>query len=120
MMVYDLDEISERMRIYSATVLAVLLFSSLIAFLISAKLGSVIAAPVSQLVRATTSVSETSDYSIRAQKFSGDEFGVLVDRFNEMLAGIQTRDQPLANCAARSRGSPPRRRKSARAFSFHG
>ena len=95
MMVYDLDEIPERMRIYSGTVLAVLLFSSLIAFLISAKLGSVIAAPVSQLVGATTSVSETNDYSIRAQKFSGDEFGVLVDRFNEMLAGIQTRDKHL-------------------------
>jgi len=95
MLVYDLDEIPERMRLYSATVLVVLLFSSLVAFLISAKLGSVIAAPVSQLVRATTSVSETNDYSIRAQKFSGDEFGVLVDRFNEMLAGIQTRDKHL-------------------------
>src|SRR5665213_3014647 len=92
---YDLDEIPERMRLYSATVLAVLLFSSLVAFLISAKLGGVIAAPVSQLVRATTAVSETNDYSIRAQKFSGDEFGVLVDRFNEMLAGIQTRDKHL-------------------------
>src|SRR5665213_3316473 len=94
-LVYDLDEIPERMRLYSATVLAVLLFSSLVAFLISAKLGGVIAAPVSQLVRATTAVSETNDYSIRAQKFSGDEFGVLVDRFNEMLAGIQTRDKHL-------------------------
>lgn len=95
MMVYDLDEIPARIKLYSATVLAVLLFSSLIAFLISAKLGSVIAAPVSQLVRASTSVAETNDYSIRAQKFSGDEFGLLVDRFNEMLAGIQTRDKHL-------------------------
>ena len=46
-------------------------------------------------MRATTSVSETNDYSIRAQKFSGDELGVLVDRFNEMLAGIQSRDNDL-------------------------
>jgi len=31
----------------------------------------------------------------RAQKVSGDELGVLVDRFNEMLTGIQSRDNSL-------------------------
>ena len=56
-----------------------------------------IATPISQLVRATTSVAETGDYGIRAEKLSGDELGVLVDRFNEMLAGIQSRDNDLKN-----------------------
>ena len=93
--VYDLDEIAARTRLYSGTVLIVLLFSSLIAFLISERLGSIIASPISQLARTTTSVSETSDYSIRAQKLSGDELGVLVDRFNEMLASIQSRENHL-------------------------
>jgi PAS domain S-box-containing protein len=92
MMLYDLDEIGERKRLFGATVLGVLLFSSLIAFLLSSMLRAVIANPISQLVRATTSVSETSDYSIRAPKLAGDELGVLVDRFNEMLAGIESRD----------------------------
>ena len=94
-MLYDLDEVYERMQSYGATILGVLLFSSLIAFLLSSKLRAVISNPVSQLVRATTSVSETTDYSIRAEKVSGDELGVLVDRFNEMLAGIQSRDNDL-------------------------
>jgi PAS domain S-box-containing protein len=67
----------------------VLLLSGVIAFLFSAKLRAVIATPISQLVRAATAVSETKDYSIRAQKLSGDETGVLVDKFNEMLAGMQ-------------------------------
>ena len=124
MMVYDLEEIAERMRIYSATVLAVLLFSSLIAFLISAKLDGLIATPVSRLVRATTSVSETSDYSIRAQKFSGDEFGTyLVDRFNGNAMGWHSESgrRHLRNGAARSQRSLlRRRRKGARAFSIHG
>ena len=44
---------------------------------------------------ATTAVSETNDYSIRAQKVSGDELGVLVDRFNGMLNSIQARDENL-------------------------
>jgi signal transduction histidine kinase len=92
---YDLGEIAERMRIYGATVLGVLLVSSLIAFLLSSKLRAVIATPIAHLVRATTSVSETGDYSTRAEKLTGDELGVLVDRFNEMLAGIEWREANL-------------------------
>jgi methyl-accepting chemotaxis protein len=95
LMLYDLDEIFERMKLYGSTVLGVLLVSSLIAFLLSSSLRAAIATPISHLVRATTSVAQTSDYSVRAQKVSGDELGVLVDRFNEMLAGIQSRDDNL-------------------------
>ena len=92
---YDLGEIWERIRLYGSTVLGVLLASSLVAFLLSSRLREMIAAPISHLVRATTSVSETGDYSTRADKFSNDELGLLVDRFNEMLAGIQSRDDAL-------------------------
>ncbi len=95
MLVYDLGELSERMRLYGVMVLGVLLASSLLAYLLSSRLRAVIATPVSRLVRATTSVSETGDYGIRAERISGDELGVLVDRFNEMLAGIQSRDREL-------------------------
>jgi PAS domain S-box-containing protein len=95
MLQYDLGEIWERVRLYGSTVLGVLLVSSLLAFLLSSRLRDIIAAPISHLVRATTSVSETGDYSTRAEKLSGDELGLLVDRFNEMLAGIQSRDDDL-------------------------
>jgi PAS domain S-box-containing protein len=94
-LLYDLGEISERMRLYGVTVLCVLLVSSAIAFLLSSKLRAVIATPISRLARAATSVSETGDYRVRAPKLSGDELGVLVDQFNEMLAGIQSRDSHL-------------------------
>jgi PAS domain S-box-containing protein len=89
MLLYDLDEISERIRIYGLTVLGVLLLSGVIAFLFSAKLRAVIARPITELARTAASVSETKNYGIRAQKLSGDETGVLVDKFNEMLAGMQ-------------------------------
>jgi PAS domain S-box-containing protein len=94
-LVYDLAEIVERVQVFGATVLGVLLVSSLIAFLLSSRLRDAIAAPVAHLAHATTLVSETEDYSVRAQKLSGDELGLLVDRFNEMLAGIQLRDLRL-------------------------
>jgi PAS domain S-box-containing protein len=94
-MLDDLDEIRDRMKSYGATILAVLLFSSFIAFLLSSRLQAVISDPISHLVQATRSVAETNDYGIRARKLSGDELGTLVDRFNEMLAGIQSRDSNL-------------------------
>ncbi len=94
-LLYDLGEISERIRLYGMTVLAMLLASGLVAFVISSRLSAIIATPITQLARVTTSVSETKDYSIRAKRISGDELGVLVDGFNDMLAGIQSRDSDL-------------------------
>ena len=69
----------------------VLLAASVIAFLLSSTLRALIENPISQLVKATTAVSETGDYAIRAKKVSGDELGLLADGFNEMLAQIQQR-----------------------------
>jgi PAS domain S-box-containing protein len=94
-LLYDLDELNERMRIHGATVLGILLASCFVAFLLSSNLRELIATPISELARTTATVSETRDYSIRAQKLSRDELGVLVDAFNSMLAGIQFRDQEL-------------------------
>ena len=94
-LLYDLGEIGERIRLYSAPVIGVLLLSSLIAFLFSSSLRALVAKPVLDLVRATVTVSSTRDYGIRAHKISSDELGVLADAFNEMLAGIQSRDSDL-------------------------
>jgi len=95
MLLYDSGEARERVILYGATVLGVLLVASSLAFVLSSYLRSVIVTPISELVNTTRSVSESGDYSIRAQKVSGDELGVLVDRFNKMLAGIQSRDSDL-------------------------
>jgi PAS domain S-box-containing protein len=100
MLLYDLTEITERRQLYGTMVIGVLLVSGLIAFWLSSNLRALISDPISQLVKATTSVSETGDYSIRARKISGDELGVLVDRFNEMLTGIQSRDNSLTRALA--------------------
>jgi PAS domain S-box-containing protein len=94
-LLYDLDEIGERLRLYGTVVLVVLAIATLVAFFLSSRLRSVITTPISRLVRATAAVSRTGDYSIRAEKLSGDEMGTLVERFNEMLAGIQSRDNDL-------------------------
>jgi PAS domain S-box-containing protein len=94
-LLYDLGEISEHIRLYGQAVLLILILSSFIAFLLSSKLRAIIAGPISQLANATRSVSETRDYGIRVQKLSGDELGALADGFNEMLARIQSQDSEL-------------------------
>jgi PAS domain S-box-containing protein len=46
-------------------------------------------------VETARTVAEAKDYGIRATRASGDELGVLVDAFNEMLDGIQSRETNL-------------------------
>ncbi|WP_434045639.1 MULTISPECIES: nitrate- and nitrite sensing domain-containing protein [Sorangium] len=47
------------------------------------------------LGEAAAHVRRTRDYTTRARKTADDEFGALTDAFNEMLAGIQARDEAL-------------------------
>jgi two-component system, chemotaxis family, sensor kinase CheA len=49
------------------------------------------------LSRAAVAVHENNDFSIRAEKTSSDELGLLTDAFNGMLAGIQERDRELGS-----------------------
>ena len=95
LLLYDLEEISNRTKLYGSIVMGVFLIAGLMAVVLSASLRSVITAPILRLVAVATSVSETGDYAIRARRESNDELGVLVERFNEMLAGIQSRDLTL-------------------------
>src|SRR5271166_1567252 len=118
MLEYGLGEVSERVRLYGTTVLALLLAASFLAFLLASRLRSVIATPISRLVNATTTVSETGDYSVRAEKLSSDELGVLVDRFNEMLAGIQSRDTDLKNALADREAALEQVERERQRFSF--
>jgi two-component system chemotaxis sensor kinase CheA len=67
---------------------------------ISALLAAWIALGVSRSVRNLSQAAERvradKDFKVRAVKTSDDELGQLTDAFNEMLAGIQTRDDELA------------------------
>ena len=91
----DLGELGERRQLYGSMVLAVLLLTSIAALLLTSRLRAAIVAPISHLAQTAATVAETRDYSLRAQKLSGDELGVLTDAFNEMLARVQAADSEL-------------------------
>ena len=99
-LVYALNEISERLQVYGSMVLVILLISGSIALLVSSRLRQRIVAPIEQLASYAAHVAETRDYSVRARKESEDELGVLVESFNQMLFSIQSRDDDLRRALA--------------------
>jgi signal transduction histidine kinase len=92
---YDLGEIPERVRLYGLTVLGALLLASVAALLLSSKLRGLIAQPILELARVANTVSQSKNYAIRTKKSSDDEVGVMADALNQMLDGIQSRDEDL-------------------------
>ena len=73
--------------------------SLLVALFISRLLGSRlqqrISDPILQLARTAFTVSVEKDYSVRAAVKGSDEIAFLYEQFNEMLDGIQKRDNQL-------------------------
>jgi signal transduction histidine kinase/CheY-like chemotaxis protein len=92
---YDLS--GTRREIYASVAVFGIIVSAafLIAWLLSASLQKVISQPILNLTQVVGSVSERKDFSVRVQKHSQDEIGVLIDAFNGMLAALQSRDQKL-------------------------
>jgi signal transduction histidine kinase/ActR/RegA family two-component response regulator len=91
----DSLEMEKRFREYAMIVLGVVLCSSFTAYLFSFFLQRTISKPVIHLAETAERVSRDNDYSIRAEKKSNDEVGILIQRFNQMLSQIQERDIAL-------------------------
>ena len=95
-LVSDLSELRSRMqKRYAGIVGSILSLSLLVAFVLSSRLQRLISDPILDLVRTAKMVSVEKNYSVRAAKQSGDEMGVLIDGFNEMLAQIEGRDEKM-------------------------
>ena len=92
---YDLS--GTQREIYASVAIFGIIVSAafLIAWLLSASFQKVISQPILNLTQVVGSVSEQKDFSVRVQKHSQDEIGVLIDAFNGMLAALQSRDQKL-------------------------
>jgi two-component system, sensor histidine kinase and response regulator len=91
----DLEEMNERLRSYGGIVALFMLLSSLVAFLLASRLQRLVSQPILELVHTASQISSEKNYSLRASGAGSDELGLLVSRFNEMLAQIQIRDQEL-------------------------
>jgi adenylate cyclase len=73
--------------------IAAVLFA--LAFGLAFGLQRVISGPIFRLLDTIQAVARTKTYSLRAEKTSADELGVLIDGFNDMLAQVEAREQQL-------------------------
>lgn len=88
----DMEALNERLRLYSLVVFLVLAASFLLTFMLSRFLQKQISKPIILLAHTARAISEHTDYSVRARKYSNDEIGLLTDAFNQMLARIHEQD----------------------------
>jgi signal transduction histidine kinase len=91
----DLGVFDARLQWVGGIVFLVLLISLLLAFILASKLQKFITQPIENLLDTMKNVSKDKDYSIRTKKSNYDEFGKLIDAFNDMLMQIETRDKQL-------------------------
>ena len=83
----NIIKVKTRAHIKSVSVIFVL--SILLAVLLAYGMERVISGPILRLAAVTRKIQETLDYSVRVQKESDDETGILYDGFNDMLQSIE-------------------------------
>jgi two-component sensor histidine kinase len=90
-----LDESRQRTRQFTLLAVVVLVAAAAVAILVSARLQSLVLRPVGCLVQTAKAVSGGEGYSLRAEKTTTDELGLLVNAFNHMMDSIEDRDAAL-------------------------
>ncbi|RKY12524.1 MAG: hypothetical protein DRP65_01035 [Planctomycetota bacterium] len=85
----DLEPLYEMLKRDTTIIISIILFASLVAYFVSMMIQGIISGPILNLAEAAKRISEQKDFSIRVQKESEDEVGLLVEAFNEMLEQIQ-------------------------------
>jgi len=95
--VSDMKELDRRLYQYGSILVIVILVSLILVLLLASKLQRIITTPIYNLLKITTTVSKTKDYSLRSDKLANDEVGHLIDGFNEMLTTIEDRVEELVH-----------------------
>jgi len=91
----DLGEREARFKSYVGIVALAFAIAIVAGVLLSSRLQRAISDPILHLVDRARVVTEEKNYAIRATPTGGDELGLLVRTFNEMLTQIQARDTAL-------------------------
>jgi signal transduction histidine kinase/CheY-like chemotaxis protein len=86
---------SARAARFAITMSVILVGSLCVALFFSRRQQHLITLPILRLADTTHRVTTERDYGIRAEGGRGDEVGVLISGFNEMIAHIQQQDEQL-------------------------
>jgi PAS domain S-box-containing protein len=84
-----------RVAAYLSIFALVTLLAVAVAFLLSRRLQRSITEPLDAMAVLARTIVTRRDYSLRVEKTSDDEIGVVVDAFNKMLEEVETRSRAL-------------------------
>lgn len=91
------DSFNKKLQNYFFIILGVFVTTLLLALYLSSQLQRIVSRPIINLVNFIHDVTESKKYNLQANKESNDEFGDLIDAFNEMLVQLnlsfQKRDE---------------------------
>ncbi len=88
-------EARARLTNYALILICVMAASMSLALLISIWLQTALTRPLFAVTNVAREVMQQRDFSLRAEKFSEDEIGILVDAFNDMLSEVEKRARAL-------------------------
>jgi signal transduction histidine kinase/ActR/RegA family two-component response regulator len=108
----DLSSLERRFQQQVIIGFALLLVTLAVATFMSARLQVLVSDPILRLSRTASDISQRGDYSLRAEKTSGDELATLVDSFNGMLERIQNRETELSRANEELRHEVAERRRA--------
>src|SRR5688572_1289187 len=97
----DLDQLDARLGTQGAAVAVIVLAGLALSFLLSYLLERAVGRPIVALAGTAREIAERGDYSIRAERTTRDEIGLLVDAFNRMLDEIDRSQRERADLLER-------------------
>jgi len=91
----DMKAVYNRFWYYGFISLLIFVAAFLATYLLSKRLQHSVSQPILELAQKARLISEKKDYSVRAEKKSDDEIGMLTDAFNHMLTQIEQRNAKI-------------------------
>jgi signal transduction histidine kinase/FixJ family two-component response regulator len=85
----DLGAIRDWLRSFGLIAAMVLAISCAVAYLLATRLQKLISQPILTLTDTVSAIAEHRDYTVRACRPDGHEFGLLTDAFNHMLERVE-------------------------------
>ena len=94
-LVNDMGQLRTRLYSFYVVISLIAAVTLAIVLIVAARMQEVFTGPLFALIQSMGEVTLGKNYSVRVKRERTDEFGVLIDRFNDMIAEIQSRDNDL-------------------------
>ena len=85
----------ERLHLFYLVLAAAVGITLVVVLSVSSRLQKVFVDPLYVLLKSINTIIREKNYQVRVEKQSHDEFGILIDRFNDMIQEIHNRDEDL-------------------------